>query len=314
MKKYILLPITLLLAISLFAQVNINDYKYIVVPLSYDFVKGKDTYRLNTLTRFLFKENGFKTFFDEEILPNDLSNDRCLALYADVNEIKGGLSSKLQIELKDCSGNLVFLSDIGKTKIKSYKKAYPIAIRKAFESIKFLNYKYQPLASNIDNNKINSENSPTEKSEEELTTQQQVTRLEKELKDLKQQNNEVEDTIKKDSNKDLISTSKAKTENKARVELKEEIAEVKEEIVEDEVVNEPKSNITLKVLYAQAISEGFQLVNAEPKVVMILLKTAAPNVFIVKDRDAIVFKQDNKWIYSENDGIAKFTEELNIKF
>ncbi len=68
------------------------------------------------------------------------------------------------------------------------------------------------------------------------------------------------------------------------------------------------------IYYAQAIENGFQLVNSEPKIVMVLLNTAAENVFIVKDKSAIVFKEDGFWYYSENNGKLVEKKSLNIKF
>ncbi|MEH1008668.1 hypothetical protein VDP25_13045 [Winogradskyella sp. ECml5-4] len=66
--------------------------------------------------------------------------------------------------------------------------------------------------------------------------------------------------------------------------------------------------------YAQEIKNGFQLVNSEPKIVMILLSTAAENVFIVKGKSAIVFKEDGFWYYSENNGELGDKTAMNIKF
>ncbi len=87
---------------------NINQYKYLVLPLKYDFLSSQDKYRLNTLTRYLFKKEGFDVYFDEESLPDDLFKDRCLALYGDVLEVKGGFRKlKLEIVLKDCYGEIV---------------------------------------------------------------------------------------------------------------------------------------------------------------------------------------------------------------
>ncbi len=77
-----------------------------------------------------------------------------------------------------------------------------------------------------------------------------------------------------------------------------------------------KSNETsgIEIFYAQPIKDGFQLVDKEPKVVMILLTTADKNTFIVKGKNAIVTKSDGKWLYSENDGTSKVQKVLNIKF
>ena len=69
-----------------------------------------------------------------------------------------------------------------------------------------------------------------------------------------------------------------------------------------------------QIYYAQKNENGFQLVDSEPKIVMILLKTAADNVFTVKGKDAIVFKKDDKWIYSEHSDNGEIKKVLNIKF
>ncbi|MFC0604715.1 hypothetical protein [Winogradskyella pulchriflava] len=66
--------------------------------------------------------------------------------------------------------------------------------------------------------------------------------------------------------------------------------------------------------YAQTIKNGYQLVDSEPKIVMVLLTTAANDVFIVKDKNAIVYKEDGFWYYSENNGKVSNKKQLNIKF
>ncbi len=76
--------------------------------------------------------------------------------------------------------------------------------------------------------------------------------------------------------------------------------------------NKTKGNS--EIYYAQAIENGFQIVNAEPTTVMLLLTTAAENVFIVKGKNAIVFKEDGFWYYSENNGTLSEKKLLNIKF
>ena len=67
-----------------------NNYKYIIVPQQYEFSTEKDQYRINTLTRVLFKGEGFIVYYDLEDLPEDLREDNCLGLYLDLKKIKGG--------------------------------------------------------------------------------------------------------------------------------------------------------------------------------------------------------------------------------
>lgn len=299
-KNIVAIALIFFIGVSSFAQNSVNDYKYVVVPLQFDFFKGKDRFRTSTLTRYLFKQEGFEVYYDEEKFPEELFNDRCLALYADVLKISSFFKTKVQIELKDCYGNIVFLSGEGSTKIKEHEEAYPVVIREAFESIKFLNYSYNPN-SNVGSKKqvVSKAESSKEEIEKTKAAQAEVDRLKKEVEDLKNQK-EIE---------------KTKSELKAKSEA--EAKRLEEEKLKNQKLQEQKQKLEISdnkvnsdLLYAQPNEKGFQLIDTSPKVIMVLIKTAAPNVYTVKGKDAIVFKEDGVWFYSEND---KKTA-LNIKF
>ena len=64
MNKLILVAFFLIFSSYLsFAQKNINNYKFIIVPKQYEFQKSEDSYQINSLTKFLFERDGFITFF-----------------------------------------------------------------------------------------------------------------------------------------------------------------------------------------------------------------------------------------------------------
>lgn len=299
-KQYILLSLVCSLFLNGFSQKNINDYKYVVVPTTFDFVDEKDKYRLNTLTRYLFKENGFTAFYNEEKLPEDLFKNRCLALYADVKNIANSFTVKIQIELLDCEGNLVFVSDIGKTKIKNYAKGYPIAIREAFESIKFLNYKYKPSQAAqeaskkliLDTKAINRTESQKEK---EATAE--IKRLQDEVNSLKQKEKEA-------------------TTEKEVVLKKESIQKKAEVIIPKKVIN--KNTYIAQneddTLIANPVNNGFQVMDANSTELMVLLYSGSPDVYIVKGEDALVFKKGNAWMYALNDSSGLTVKQINLKF
>ncbi|MCB0399175.1 MAG: hypothetical protein KDD26_06025 [Winogradskyella sp.] len=254
-KKLTVFVLFLCVGFSALAQKNINNYKYVIIPLKYDFLSEKDQYRLNTLTRHLFKQKGFVALFDEEEFPEELNEDKCMALYVDLEKAKTGLfATKLDLKLKDCYGKEVYKTETGTSREKDYKDAYIEALKNAFSSIEFLDYKYQPAETKVE--------------EKELITE--------------------------------------------KVEVKNE-AETKVAEVEPSSKNvEVQSKDT--TLYAQEKSYGYQVVDATPKVVMQLLSTSVQNVFIVKDKNAIVYKEDGFWYYSENNGELKETKALDIKF
>ncbi len=254
-KKLAVLILFLSIGFTAIAQKDINNYKYVIVPLKYDFLNEKDQYRLNTLTRHLFKQKGFVTFFDEEQFPEELNKDRCKALFANVENAKGGLfATKVDITLKDCFGKEVFRTETGSSRKKDFKEAYVEAVREAFSSIEVMDYEYQPLE---------------EKTEKD------------------------DDVI--ESAVDIV-----------EVEAKESEVKPSTESVEIESKD--------TTLYAQEKPYGYQVVDATPKVVMQLLNTSAQNVFLVKDKNAIVYKEDGFWYYSENNGELKEPKTLDIKF
>ena len=126
---------------SLWAQLSINDYKYVSVPDKFDFLKSNDQYQLNSLTKFLLKKNGFTVLNKSDNYPMDLAQNKCLLLNSNVVKIKGLLTTKLQLLLTNCNNVVVFSSEIGKSKLKDFQKAYHEALRNIFTLSEF-NYAY----------------------------------------------------------------------------------------------------------------------------------------------------------------------------
>lgn len=144
MKKQILL--VLLLVVSYSYSQSVNDYKAVIIPLKYDFLKSDNQYRLITMTKVNLIKAGFTAFYSNETLPNEY-NDRCSLLYIDVVDEKAFLATKLFITLKDCYGKIIYQSAAGKSKDKQYVVAYTAALNEAFQSIYDLQYKYNGTAS-----------------------------------------------------------------------------------------------------------------------------------------------------------------------
>lgn len=142
--KYILTLIAFILITNIFAQTSLNNYKYVIVPNKFDFFKEADKYQLNSLTKFLLEKENFTVFFDNSNLPEDLSKNRCLALFLDVLEDRGIFKTKLMLQLKNCKNEIVFITKNGSSKRKEYEKAYHEALRDAFQAFKVINYQYKP--------------------------------------------------------------------------------------------------------------------------------------------------------------------------
>lgn len=141
LKKYFLLSL-LLLSFSGFAQNTINNYKYVLVPEQFTFLKQKDQYNLNTLAKNLLADQGFTVYFDNSDIPTDIANNKCSALVLEVIGKSSMFSTNLTILLKDCKGNILFKGKEGKSREKEYDTAYNLALRDAFNSLTDAHYAY----------------------------------------------------------------------------------------------------------------------------------------------------------------------------
>jgi len=151
MKKIIFL---FLLIISGYSNAqSVNDYKAVIIPLQYKFLKGENQYRLNTATKFNLTKAGFVSFYKNEVLTSDYS-DRCSLLYADLEKENGFLITKLYLTLKDCNDKVIFKSVVGKSKEKDFQLAYMEALNEAFKSVHDLRYKYSGVSAKSESKEI----------------------------------------------------------------------------------------------------------------------------------------------------------------
>jgi hypothetical protein len=138
--RNLLLLLFSLLSSYCFAQ-TVNDYKAVIVPLKYDFLRTENQYRLSTITKHNLLKAGFVAFYTNEVLPFEY-NEKCSVLYVNVEKINAFLVTKLFVVFKDCYGREVYKSEIGKSKEKDFELAYTESLNQAFESIYNLNYKF----------------------------------------------------------------------------------------------------------------------------------------------------------------------------
>ncbi|MFH6998978.1 hypothetical protein ACHRVZ_13660 [Flavobacterium sp. FlaQc-57] len=140
------LLIALITSVMGFSQ-SVNDYKGVIVPLRYDFLKSENQYRMSTMTKSNLNKAGFQAFYGNEVLPEGFG-DRCDLLYVDVKKDNAFLVTKLFVEFKDCYGKVIYTSEVGKSKEKDYEAAYRECLNLAFVSINALHYKYNGKVGN----------------------------------------------------------------------------------------------------------------------------------------------------------------------
>lgn len=138
--KIKLLLVALLVSVIGFSQ-SINDYKAVIVPLKYEFLKSENQYRMSTISKSNLLKAGFQAFYANEEIPAEF-NDRCQLLYMDVRKDNAFLVTKLFVEFKDCYGKVIYTSEVGRSKEKEFEVAYRESLNAAFTSIYALHYKY----------------------------------------------------------------------------------------------------------------------------------------------------------------------------
>lgn len=221
-----------------FAQ---TEVKYAIVPNKFNFLKSENPYNLSTNLKLYFDKLGYKSFIMGEEFPEDLNATSCNAIYPDLIETNGFLSTKISIIAKNCRGEVLAQSQEGVSREKDRRTAYLQALRNATESF------------------VMPENSETVES---------VT-----------------------------------------------VEPVNTEVAREVIVVESISS-NLSILYAQPIENGYQLVDASPKLVMKIFKTSQPDYFtaISDSKNGVVFKKENVWYFEYYENNVLKSEKITIKF
>ena len=142
MKKLLLIIGVLLFSNAIVAQ-NLNEYKYAIVPYKFGFLKEKNEYQLNTITKLFMEKYGFETYFDSDTaVPSEFTNSNCNKVYVNVEKQSTLFVTKLIVVLKDCNGKVLHTSKQGTSREKEFRVSYNDALRAAFLSFVNLNHTY----------------------------------------------------------------------------------------------------------------------------------------------------------------------------
>ena len=151
MKHLSITLIAILVASQTFltAQINLDQYKYVSVPNRFDFMKSSDQFQISSLAKFLLTKNKFTVLENLEKYPADLAANQCLLLNLNVEQFKGFLKTRLEVQFLNCKNQVVFKSDIGMSREKDFKTAYHQSLRAAFSSISEANYKFNETVDTV---------------------------------------------------------------------------------------------------------------------------------------------------------------------
>jgi len=249
--KRLLFIFLLACSFSVYAQSNSNNYKYLIVPEKFSFLKQINQYGLNTEIKAMFEQKGFTVYFDNAELPTEIATDRCKALTVDLLEKNSMFVTNLTIVLKDCKGTVVLKGKEGKSREKEYNTSYNAALKDAFVSLG--DFTYVP-------------GNPTTA---------------------------------------VSGTAPAAPAPEAKA--------------APAPINQPAATATKQaegLLYAQAIANGYQLIDAAPKIVMTLLKTSIEDCYIANNGsvNGVVLKKNGNWFFEYYKSNVLVSDKLSIKF
>lgn len=131
MRKTIMALLLGLFYLSAPAQ-SLNNTKYVEIKGVYDFQTTFNQYRLNSFLKFQLEQAGFQVYYDNEDVPAEVKADPCQALKCIVTRDKSMLATRLNIQLVNCNGHLVFSSD-GESRLKNHNKSHVDAVKDALE-------------------------------------------------------------------------------------------------------------------------------------------------------------------------------------
>lgn len=135
-----LIAALLLCSFSTINAQEISDYKYINVPEKFSSF-DQDEFQLNNRLRFLLTQKKYEVLAtDKSAWPQEVIENPCLALNADVKKVKSFLNNKLEVTFADCAQKNIETID-GTSKIKEFDKGYQEALKLAVNKLKIQNAK-----------------------------------------------------------------------------------------------------------------------------------------------------------------------------
>lgn len=281
----------------IFAQSDLNDYKYIVVPKRFDAFREANQHQTSTLIKYLFSEKGFNTVYDDA-LPADLASYRCLGLWVSLVDDSSMFTTKTILALKDCNGLNIFETQQGKSKIKEYKSAYNEAIREAMQSFEGVEYQYTGGQAPKETVTLNFKNDVRTLKNKEISERMEPKGI---------NTDKVQQKAPKNQNPMVI--QEATTENQSYKSLEPVPSNIGSK-------NESQVSENDEIWYAQEIANGYQLVDSSPKVRMKLFKSSNEKMFMAQsdEKSGMVYQKDGQWIFEYYEGENLVQESLNIKF
>ena len=95
MKNFSIL-VLVFLSFTSFAQQN----KVIIISNKYEFQKEKNTYNINNMLKAILVSNNYQVFFQDEVLPVEVAQNKCNALTGVLIDNSNLLVTKMKFQKK----------------------------------------------------------------------------------------------------------------------------------------------------------------------------------------------------------------------
>jgi hypothetical protein len=112
-----------------------ENYEIIIMPKKFDFLREENQYNLNTMCKLFFEKEGYTVYYENDIMPTEVANNRCNVLFLNLLKNNNILKTRVKVELKDCQNKTVTISEEGESREKTLNRAYNEAIRVALKSM-----------------------------------------------------------------------------------------------------------------------------------------------------------------------------------
>lgn len=130
----------LVIFIVLFSITSFAQKQAILISNKYEFQKEKNSYNINTMLKAILTSNNFQVYFDDEVLPIEIAQNRCNALTGILVDKSNVFLTKLKFQIKDCQNNILFETAEVKSKEKNIQEGFIETINLLSPELK----KYKP--------------------------------------------------------------------------------------------------------------------------------------------------------------------------
>ncbi len=117
------------LLIALFSITSFAQKQAILISSKYEFQKEKNSYNINNMLKAVLLSNNYQVYFDDEVLPFEIAQNRCNALTGVLVDKSNVFLTKLQFQIKDCQNNLLFETVEVKSKDKDIQTGFMEAVK-----------------------------------------------------------------------------------------------------------------------------------------------------------------------------------------